>query len=215
MQHCSSKLGKPAQVKTESVPTAVLKLDTVDLSRWLNYAIKFALVASFAVALLVPIAVLEGKGMGVRAPVFTAPVWVVPLLAYVRKWRPYPHVADALLGVPFVLDTVGNILGLFDSIVIFDDVLHFVNWAFLVGAFHAFRFRNVHDSRDAVFLGAGFGALAIVFWELIEWIVSVDGLALADNLQLTYGDTVGDLVISTTGGIVGSWLAVRFLGPTR
>jgi len=202
-------------VTPESTPTTVLHLDTVDLSRTLNYAIKVALVAAFAVALLVPIAVLEGKGMGVRAPVFTAPVWVVPLLARVRKWRPYPHVADAVLAVPFLLDTVGNIAGLFDSIVIFDDILHFVNWAFLVAAFHAFRFRNVHDSRDAVFLGAGFGALAIVFWELIEWIVSVDGLSLADNLQLTYGDTVGDLVISTLGGVVGSWLAVRLLGPTR
>jgi len=200
-------------VTKPATPTAVLSLDPLERSKWINSAIKVALVAAFAVALLVPIAGLEGKGMGVRAPVFTAPVWVVPLLARVRNWRPYPHVADALLAVPFLLDTVGNLLGLFDSVRIFDDILHFVNWAFLVGAFHAFRFRNVHDSRDAVFLGAGFGALAIVFWELVEWIVSVDGLSLADNLQLTYGDTIGDLVISTTGGAVGSWLAVRFLGP--
>ena len=35
----------------------------------------------------------------------------------------------------------------------------------------------------------------------------------ADGLALTYGDTIGDLVLSSTGGLLGSWLAVRWLGP--
>ena len=32
------------------------------------------------------------------------------------------------------------------------------------------------------------------------------------GLALTYGDTVGDLALSTAGGMLGSWLAVRYLG---
>ena len=62
-------------------------------------------------------------------------------------------------------------------------------------------------------LGYGFGALAIVGWEAMEWLVSEDGIGGADGLALTYGDTIGDLVLSTTGGLLGSWIGVRRLGP--
>ena len=96
-----------------------------------------------------------------------------------------------------------------------DDVLHALNWVLLVAAFHAFRFRNVNDRRDAVLLGYGFGAIAIVWWEILEWLVSTDGIGGADGLSLTYGDTIGDLLLSSTGGLVGSVLAVALLGPRR
>jgi len=82
-------------------------------------------------------------------------------------------------------------------------------------AFHAFRFRNVHDGRDAVLLGYGFGALAIVWWEILEWIVSDEGFGGADGLSLTYGDTIGDLLFSSTGGLIGSALGLALLGPDR
>ena len=71
------------------------------------------------------------------------------------------------------------------------------------------------DRRDAVLLGYGFGALAIVWWELLEWLVSEDGIGGAGGLALTYGDTIGDLLLSSTGGLVGSLLAVRWLGPSK
>lgn len=179
----------------------------------MNLVAKVALVAAFVVALTVDIDALEGKAMGFRAPMFTAPVWVVFAIAKARDWKPYPHTADALITIPFLLDTLGNIFGLFESITIFDDLLHFVNWALLVGAFHAFRFRNVFDRRDSVLLGAGFGGLLIVAWEILEWAVSEDGFGGAGGLALTYEDTVGDLAISTLGGVLGSILAVRMLGP--
>ena len=66
------------------------------------------------------------------------------------------------------------------------------------------------SSTDAWLLGAGIGALAIVGWEIAEWIVAETGAG--GNLSLTYGDTVGDLTLSTAGGMVGSWLGVCFLG---
>jgi glycopeptide antibiotics resistance protein len=55
-----------------------------------------------------------------------------------------------------------------------------------------------------VLLGCGFGALAIVAWEGVEWIVQEMGTA---GLQLTYDDTVGDLVLSTSGGVLGAVVA--------
>jgi hypothetical protein len=178
-----------------------------------NLAVKAALVASFVIAIGMAPDTVDGKAMEFRAPLFLAPVVVVPLLAHFRNWSPYPNTADALLAAPFLLDTLGNLLGVYDEYPRTDDVLHFVNWILLVAAYHAFRFRNVHDRRDAVLLGYGFGALAIVWWEIMEWVVSEDGVGGAGGLSLTYGDTVGDLLLSSTGGLIGSILAVRWLGP--
>ena len=189
-----------------------------DRKRWVeiaNYVIKVALVLSFAIAIFIPPDVVEGKGMGFRAPLFLAPALLVPVLARMRNWEPYPHTGDALLSAPFLLDTLGNLLGFYDNYPVTDDVLHTINWVLLVAAFHAFRFRNVHDKRDAVLLGYGFGALMIVLWEILEWAVSEDGFGGAGNLSLTYEDTIGDLFLSSTGGLIGSLLAVSLLGPGR
>ena len=193
--------------------TGVRLLDPTPIARRVNTAVKVMLFGAFAVALLVPLDHLDGKAMPARAPLFLASAVLVPLIARRRRWEPYPHVADAMLALPFLLDTLGNLLGIYDAAPATDDVLHFVNWIALVVAFHAFRFRNVDDGRDALLLGYGFGALAIVGWEAMEWLVSEDGIGGADGLALTYGDTIGDLVLSSTGGLLGSWIGVRRLGP--
>lgn len=177
------------------------------MSRAFNLAVKAALAIAFLIAIAWPPDVLEGKNMAARAPLFLAPAVIVPVLARVRRWTPYPHLADALLSLPFLLDTLGNLLGFYDRHEVTDDVLHFVNWVLLVVAFHAFRYRNVADHRDAVMLGYGFGAIAIIAWEAFEWLISDAGPFAGntpDALSLTYGDTVGDLVISSTGGLLGS-----------
>ncbi len=198
---------------TDPPPSRVRALDPHPAAAVVNLAVKAALVASFVIAIGFEPSTVEGKAMGFRAPLFLAPVVLVPLLARWRNWEPYPHVADALTAAPFLIDTLGNLFGFYDDYPVTDDVLHALNWILLVAAFHAFRFRNVTDRRDAVVLGYGFGCMAIIWWEAMEWTVSTDGLGGAGNLSLTYGDTVGDLVLSSTGGLVGSILGVWFLGP--
>lgn len=193
----------------------VLAFDQQPAMARFNAGVKAALAVAFAIAIFFPPDVLEGKAMGSRAPLFLGPAAVVPLLARRRHWRPYPHTADAFLSLPFLLDTLGNLFGFYDEYPVTDDVLHAVNWVALVFAFHAFRFRNVHDRRDAYLLGYGFGALMIVLWEVFEWLVSEDGIGGAGGLALTYGDTIGDLALSSTGGLVGSVIGVRLLGPPR
>lgn len=195
------------------IATGVLELDRSVPAQVTNAVVKIGLFGAFAVALVLAPDTVAGKAMGLRAPLFLAPSVLVPVIAWRRHWRPYPHTADGLLSLPFLLDTLANLFRLFDNYAITDDILHVLNWALLVGAFHAFRFRNVGDQRDARLLGYGFGALAIVWWEIVEWLVSEDGLGGADGLALTYGDTVGDLLASSSGGLVGSVLAVRLLGP--
>ena len=180
-------------------------------------AMKVALLLAFVVALTVPLDQLEGKGMAFRFPLFMLSAVVVPL-AWRRRFRPYPATADVLVVAPFLVDTLGNLVGLYDSYDATDDVLHALNWVLLVAAFHAWRYRRGGSERavsrfDAWLLGAGIGALAIVGWEIAEWIVAETGAG--GGLALTYGDTVGDLALSTAGGMIGSWLGVRYLGNRR
>lgn len=196
-------------------PTQVLDLDRSRVARWSNLAIKAALIIAFAVAIGLSPESVEGKAMAFRAPLFLAPAVLVPLVASRRRWNPYPHTADALLSAPFLIDTLGNLLGVYDEYPQTDDVLHVVNWVLLVMAYLAFRFRTVHDCRDAVLLGYGFGAIAIVWWEILEWAVSEDGFGGAGGLALTYEDTIGDLFLSSTGGLVGALIGVAVLGPRR
>ena len=194
------------------MPSQVLVVDRHRVTRRLNLAVKVVLVSSFVIAIGFSPDTVEGKAMGFRAPLFLAPAVVVPIIARLRRWDPYPHTADALLAAPFLVDTLGNLLGVYDRYPNTDDVLHALNWILLVGAFHAFRFRNVDDRRDAVLLGYGFGGITIVWWEIMEWAVSEDGFGGAGGLALTYEDTIGDLFLSSTGGLVGSVVGVLWLG---
>ncbi|MCY3642152.1 MAG: hypothetical protein OXG41_01115 [Acidimicrobiaceae bacterium] len=175
--------------------------------------IKVALALAFVVALTVPLDQLEGKGMAFRFPVFMLSAVLVPL-AWRRRFSPYPATADVLLVAPFLIDTLGNLVGLYDAYEATDDVMHTFNWVLLVAAFHAWRFRRsphagAMSKFDAWLLGVGIGALAIVGWEIAEWIVAETGAG--GGLALTYDDTVGDLALSTVGGMLGSWLGVQYL----
>ena len=196
------------------VSTRAERLDAGRVAVQIAMGMKVALALSFVVALTVPLDQLEGKGMAFRFPLFMLSAAVVPL-AWRRRFSPYPATADVLVVAPFLLDTLGNLVGFYDSFDVTDDVLHTLNWVLLVAAFHAWRYRRgpsagAMSSTAAWLLGAGIGALAIVGWEIAEWIVAEIGAG--GGLALTYGDTVGDLTLSTAGGMVGSWLGVRFLG---
>ena len=144
-----------------SAPTGVLDLDRESWVAAANIAIKIGLVVAFFVAIVIQPAVMEGKAMGFRAPLFLASAVLVPVIAKLRSWDPYPHTADALLAAPFLIDTLGNLLGFYDAYLVTDDVLHAANWVLLVMAYHAFRFRNVHHGREAILLGYGLSLIHI------------------------------------------------------
>lgn len=198
-----------------AIGTRVEAFDALDRARKLNYAMKAAIVIAFAVVLVVPLDHLEGKAMGMRVPLFVGSAAVVPLIEKFRKQprSPYPHTADTLVVAPFLVDTLGNLFGAYDKWPATDDVLHYVNWVLLVLAFQAFRFRRTNSTMDAILVAAGFGALAIVAWEVMEW--AVDETGAGGGLGLTYGDTIGDLTLSTSGGITGAVLGRFRFGPAK
>lgn len=113
-------------------PTRVLEYDRASWVKALNIAIKIALVATFAIAIIFVPPGVVGKGMEFRAPGFLGSAILVPVIARVRNWDPYPHTADALLAAPFLLDTFANTAGFYERFNMTDDVLHLANWILLV-----------------------------------------------------------------------------------
>ena len=147
-----------------------------------------------------------GKGIGYRLPVYMIPVLVVPLRwLYGKSWN---AALDIGLTIPFLLDTLGNLFGLFDHWNSFDNVLHFVNWLVLVWgitmALNAKPTRR-NDTRLVWVAGTGIGALAAIGWEIAEYRIMRAGVG---NLHLTYADTLGDLAAGSVGGALGARLAV-------
>ncbi len=195
-------------------PTKVLDLDRESWVMAANIAVKIGLVVVFFIAIVFEPPGVVGKGMLFRAPIFLGPAVVIPIIAKVRGWDPYPHAADALLSAPFFLDTLANVLGFYESFLLTDDVLHLTNWVLLVSAIAAFRFRNVFDGTGWIALGYGLGGLLIIWWEIAEWFISTEGPFLGgEGLELGYSDTVGDLFLSSTGGLIGAVVALKLLGP--
>lgn len=176
------------------------------------WGVRIALVLALAFSVAFPgLPQFEGKGMAFRAPFYLLPMGAVPLGWHLRGRRPpYPFLADALVVSPFLVDTLGNALNFYDSFESTDDVLHFANWVLLVGGITLLLLRSTMPTLGVWALGYGIGGLAIIWWEAAEWLVQELGTA---GLNLTYGDTIGDLILSSTGGAVGALLAVRLASP--
>jgi hypothetical protein len=176
------------------------------------WGVRIALVLALAFSVAFPgLPQFEGKGMAFRAPFFLMPMAAVPIGWRLRGRRPpYPHLADALIVSPFLVDTLGNALNFYNSFAVTDDVLHFLNWVLLVAGICLLLMRAPMPRLAVWALGYGIGALAIIWWEAAEWLVQELGTA---GLELTYGDTIGDLLLSSTGGALGALLAVRLTRP--
>lgn len=197
----------------EQLASAATGVERFDRTRWplrVGWAMKGILLVALVVAVTVPPEQLEGKGMAYRAPLFLAASLLVPL-AWRKRFSPYPATADALVVSPFLFDTVANFAGWYDSFGHADDVFHFVNWILITAAFLAWRFRRTDSPTNARLLATGFGALTIVVWEIAEWIAGE--LGAGEALGLTYDDTISDLALSTTGGLVGALVAVVIFAP--
>ncbi|HCV35777.1 MAG TPA: hypothetical protein DF783_02550 [Acidimicrobiaceae bacterium] len=202
-----------------------ISLKCAQVAMWV---VKLLLAACLLTGLLFPgIPGVEGKGWPERAVGYPLSALIVPIVWFFSRRSQtrnaasgspaststappstYPYHGDALLVTPFVLDLAGNLVNLYDTFDQFDDVLHFLNWTFLVAAMVLFLRPAKLKRWNLVLLGSGFGALAIVAWEGVEWIIQEMGTA---GLELTYDDTVGDLVLSTSGGILGAALAAVVL----
>jgi hypothetical protein len=151
-----------------------------------------------------------GKAMGVRAVLYPAATLLIPLVWLVAgRPSPYPFLDDIALGIPFALDAGANVLGLF-AVKGFDAIPHSVGWFCLSIAFGLAIAPLVAERWILFGLVLGFGAVVDILWEVGEFALMRTG---ASGLQLTYENTIQDLVMSLGGAAVAALVIATVLWP--
>lgn len=181
-------------------------LVTIDL------AVKVGLIGLLLHAVLNPdLPQYHGKAMAGRALTFPIAAVVIPAIWWLRfRHRPFPALIDLMVTAPFLIDVVGNALGLYDSIDWWDDANHFVNWGLLAaGAALALKATGL-GQWNRLGLAVGFAAVAAIGWELAEYVTFI---RFSPELATAYTDTLGDLTLGTFGGFVGAVLVESMSKP--
>ena len=167
----------------------------------INLAVKAALVCLLAFGAFSGLQQFEGKAFLWRLATYPIAVLIVPSIwAARRSGLGYPYAADILLTLPFLIDTAGNALDLYDTIEWWDDANHLVNWALLSGAVGALAWRERIGSWVTLSLVVGFGAVTAIMWEIAEYFAFIRD---SPERATAYTDTLADL----TFGLIGSVLA--------
>ena len=142
----------------------------------------------------------HGKGMRLRAIGYAAGMLAVPV-----AWRllgrraPYPRELDLAVTIPLLVDAGGNAIGIYRSQNV-DDLVHFADGALVSSVVGALATPRVKTSWEAAAVGTIAGAAAAGLWEIGEWI----GLKLgAEGMDLTYDDTMTDLIETMSGAALG------------
>ena len=151
-----------------------------------------------------------GKAMGIRGVVYPAVTLLIPIVWLASgQPSPYPVVADVALAVPFIVDAGANVLGLF-AIPGFDAIPHASGWFFLCVAFGLAVTPLAGHRLIGFGLVLGFGAVIDILWEVAEFALMKSG---SSGLQLTYENTIQDLVLSLTGAAIAAIVVATVLWP--
>ena len=154
----------------------------------------------------------EGKAFGSRAIAYPAAVLLIPAAWWIRwRTRPFPVLADLLWSLPFLIDTAGNALDLYDTVGWWDDANHFFNWMLLSGGFTALVRPRVDSRWVLAGLCAGFGALSAITWEVLEYWAFIRD---SPELATAYEDTLGDLSLGALGSMVTGIAVLTLFGVT-
>jgi hypothetical protein len=173
---------------------------------WTDVAVKLSLVALLAFGAFSGLDRFAGKAFGWRLVGYTAAALLVPAIWALRGRRPpYPYAIDTLFVLPFLIDTVGNALNLYDTVDWWDDANHFVNWAILTGAVAVGLVPVVARRWELFWLVVGFGAATAILWEIGEYFAFIRH---SKELKTAYTDTLGDLSLGLGGSALTATIAV-------
>jgi hypothetical protein len=179
---------------------------------WLPALVLGATVAQLAVATFVPgIERFDDKAFGARLAAYPAMMLLVPAIWWlaVGRRRPDatpPYVAFALIMLGFLVDTTGNSLDFYDSLVWWDDLNHFVNWFFLLSGIGLIIARNLEPRWAQVLLVAGLGGLLALGWEIGEWYTFIRH---GTELDTAYEDTLADMTLGSCGAFLAALVVAR------
>jgi len=176
---------------------------------WVDFAVKAGLVALLLFAVASPdLPQFQGKAMAGRALTYPVAILIVPaawLFLRRRRTLPFPYAIDILIALPFLFDTAGNALNLYDRVWWWDDLNHLVNWAILTAGFGLLLVRRPLGRADVFGLALGFGAVTAIVWELLEYVTCIRH---SGELTTAYTDTLGDLALGLTGSTIAALLIV-------
>jgi hypothetical protein len=179
---------------------------------WLPALILLATVGQLAVATFVPgIERFDDKAFGARLAAYPVMMLFVPAIWWltVKRKRPeaeVPHLAFALVMLGFLVDTTGNSLDFYDTLVWWDDLNHFVNWVFLNAGIGLLIVGAVRPHWARVVLVAGIGSLLALGWEIGEWYTFIRH---GTEIETAYEDTLGDMTLGTLGGTLAALVVAR------
>lgn len=153
------------------------------------------------------------KAMQARAALYPLAVLAIPMAWWLSaRQRPFPVLADLLFTLPFLIDTAGNALDLYDRVEWWDDLNHLGNWMLLSAAFVSLGWPHHATRLTRVALGVGFGAAAAIIWEVLEYITFIPD---SPEAATAYQDTLGDLALGLLGGLIGASVAAWYLDRRR
>jgi hypothetical protein len=143
----------------------------------------------------------HGKGMRLRAIGYTGGLLIAPVAWRVRgRKEPYPRALDLAITIPLLVDAGGNAIGMYRSARM-DDLVHFLDGAIVSSVVGALATPRTRTSWEAAGVGALAGGALAGIWEIGEWI----GMKLgARGMDLSYDDTMVDLVETMAGGLLGA-----------
>lgn len=111
------------------------------------------------------------------------------------------------------LNAGGFLWKLFEPILLYDEIAHFVTPFTLVLILAEIIYRSGGDDeffntpRRAVVTGSVIGLLGATGWEGIEVLMSIMGVSISNTLL----DSMFDVVLGVLGGAAGAWAADRYL----
>lgn len=153
----------------------------------------------------------QGKAMKVRAFGYAGALLIVPVVWRLRGRRqPYPRELDLLVSLPLLADAGGNAIGMYQNAHV-DDAIHFANGALLAGVVGSLAQPRTRTAWEAGAVAASAGVAAAAGWEMFEWIALKLG---AKGMDLTYDDTMADLIETSAGAVLGG-LVTLLRHPAR
>lgn len=188
----------------------VVRHPTPPLVRSLDITAKGGLLLLLAVALVHPdLSHLQGKGAALRAVSYPLIAFTVPMVWW-TSWRErasFPWVADLLVTITCFSDILGNRMDLYDSVVWFDDWMHFVNTGLLVAAVILLTMPRTSSLLATLERALAFGVTAAVGWEIAEYFAFISG---SSERRHAYADTLGDLGLGVLGAVTAAVVIHRF-----
>ncbi|WP_157439540.1 hypothetical protein [Aeromicrobium sp. Root344] len=177
--------------------------------RSLDITAKAGLLILLAIALMFPdLGHMRGKAAGLRAVTYPLLAFSVPALWYVfwRDRASFPWVADLLVTVTCFTDTLGNRMNMYDTIVWFDDWIHFMNTGLLTAGVILLTLHRTATLHATIERALAFGATVAVGWEIAEYYAFI---STSSERRGAYTDTLGDLFLGTSGSVVAALVVHR------